>query len=727
MEAHTMPETPAYRNPELPVEQRVEDLLARMTLEEKAGQLCQMNRGQHEEEWVRERHVGSFLFILGERAARLQKMAEQSRLGIPLIFGIDAIHGHAFWPGATVFPSQLGMSCSWDPTMVQEVGRVTAKEAAATGAHWTFSPVCCLARDLRWGRVDETFGEDPYLIGVLASALVRGYQGDDVSDPERILACAKHYAGYSETQGGRDASEADLTRRKLLSCFLVPFRMVCEAGCATYMTAYQAIDGVPCTANRWLMTEVLRQRWGFGGFVVTDYDNVGRMHWHQKTCETMEQAAALAVRAGNDMMMATPGFYDGAIQAVHGGLLQEADLDTAVRRVLRLKFAMGLFDDRRSPDLAESQRIVGCAEHRAFALEVAYRSIVLLKNDPQLLPATGDLCRIAVLGPNADDPHAQIGDWSLGTSQTAQGHHPRASIVTVLDGIRERVGDACEVVYCRGCDRRDPADEEIAEAVRIAESADLVVCVLGDDTSLNGECQDRATLDLTGAQEELLRSAHATGTPVVLVLVHGKPLSIPWAAQNVSAILAAFNPGMEGGRAVAGILFGDRNPSGKVTVSWPKHVGQQPVYYNQVPGWHIDKYADMDAEPLFAFGHGLAYTTYDYSDLRLASDELRGGETLLAEVHVRNTGQRAGTEIVQLYVNDVYCSVTTPVKELKAFAQVHLEPNEGKTVRLEVPYARLAIVTPELQEVVEPGEFEVMVGPSSRDEELLTATFRVVE
>ncbi len=722
-----MPESPAYRNASLPVERRVEDLLARMTLEEKVGQLCQMNRGEHEEEWVRERHIGSFLFILGGRAAELQKMAAESRLGIPLLLGIDAIHGHAFWPGATVFPSQLGMSCSWDPEMVREVGRITAKEAAATGAHWTFSPVCCLTRDLRWGRVDETFGEDPYLIGVLASALVRGYQGDDIGDPERILACAKHYAGYSETQGGRDASEADLTRRKLLSCFLVPFRMVCEAGCATYMTAYQAIDGVPCTADRWLLTEVLRERWGFQGFVVTDYDNVGRMHWQQKTCETMEQAAAVAVRAGNDVMMATPGFYDAALQAVHSGLLEEADLDAAVSRVLRLKFAMGLFDGRRCPDLRRAQEVVACREHRAFAFEVACRSVVLLKNDPLVLPLRAGVRRIAVVGPNADDPGAQLGDWSLGASRTARGSHPREGIVTVLDGVRERAGDACEVVYCRGCDRRDPADAEIEEAVRLAEGADLVVCVLGDDTSLTGERNDRATLDLTGAQEELLRAVHATGTPVVLVLVHGKPLSIPWAAENVPAILAAFNPGMEGGRAVAGILFGDRSPCAKLTASWPKHVGQQPVYYNQMPGWHAEEYADMTAEPLFAFGHGLTYTTYDYSDLRLAPDELRNGETLVAEVHVRNTGTRAGTEVVQLYANDVYSSVTTPVKELKAFALVHLEPDEGKTVRLEVPYARLAVVTPELQEVVEAGEFEVMVGPSSRDEHLLRAAFRVVE
>ncbi|MGD2174424.1 MAG: glycoside hydrolase family 3 N-terminal domain-containing protein [Candidatus Brocadiaceae bacterium] len=716
-----------YEDASLPVEERVEDLLGRMTLEEKVGQMTQISVQEGPEQWLEERHAGSFLFVLGQRTVNLQKAAENSRLGIPFLFGIDAVHGHAFWPGATVFPTQLGMSCSWNPEMVEEVGRVTAREVRLTGAHWTFSPVCGTARDLRWGRVDETFGEDPYLIGVLASALVRGYQGEDLSDPERILACAKHYAGYSETRGGRDAAEADLSRRSLLSTFLRPFRAVCQAGCATYMTAYQAIDGLPCTVSRWLLTDVLRHRWGFEGFVVTDWDNLGHMKNDQRVFPTIREAIPAALKAGNDMMMNTPAFYDDAIAAVEQGELDENLVDRACRRILRLKFALGLFDENRYPDLEEAEEIIGCEEHRALAREAARQSIVLLKNDDNLLPLSGALERVAVIGPNADDPEAQLGDWSLGCTPTLKDTHPRDSVATVLDGIRERFGPGCRVDYARGCDVKDPQERGIAEATELAAGANVAIVVLGDDTSLNGEGRDRATLELTGAQQELLEAVHATGTPVVLVLVCGKPLSIPWAVEHVPAIVCAFNPGMEGGRAVAEILTGETNPAGKLTVSWPRHVGQQPVYYNQLPGWHTDRYADMTPEPLFRFGHGLSYTSFRCSGLELSTHELREGETLAVQVRVENTGDRPGTEVVQLYVNDLYSSVTTPVKELKAFARVDLEPGESRTVNLEVPYERLALINADLEAAVEPGEFEVMVGGSSCDDDLVKDTFHIVE
>jgi len=718
-----------YMDAGLSVGERVEDLLSRMSIEEKAGQLCQIDAHRGWEEWVGDKLAGSFLNLLGEETIEAQKRAERSRLGIPLLFGIDAIHGHAFWPGATVFPTQLGMSSSWNPEMIERVGRITARETRATGAHWTFSPVCGTVRDLRWGRVDETFGEDPYLIGQLAAALVRGYQGDGLTDADAVLACGKHYAGYSETRGGRDASEADLTRRKLLSVFLAPFKAVCDAGCATLMTAYEAIDGVPCTANRWLLTEVLRERWGFEGVVVTDYDNVGRMHEEQKTCETFTEASARAVEAGNDLMMHTPAFYEGVLEAVEGGRLSEDLIDRACRRILRLKFAMGLFDENRHPDLSGADEVIGCEEHKGYALEVARESIVLLKNEGDLLPLPDNLGRVAVIGPNADDTDAQLGDWSLGGGHSHKGRaeHPRENIVTALDGIRERLAGRCEVAYCAGCGRRDEPANAIEEAVRIAADADVAICVLGDDTSLNGEGRDRATLKLTGAQQELLMAVYETGTPVALVIISGKPLSIEWAAQRVPAVLAAWNPGMQGGRAIAEVLFGDVNPCGKLSVSWPRHVGQQPVYYNQVPGWHAESYADMDAEPLWPFGHGLSYTTFEYSELSLLADRLRADETLSVSIQVENTGDRAGTEIVQLYVNDLYSSVTTPRKELKAFARVDLEPGEKRRVSLEVPCARLALVSADLEWVVEPGRFELMVGPSSRDEDLLRAQFEVVE
>jgi len=717
-----------YKDAGRPVDERVEDLLSRMTLEEKVGQMCQLDGRGEPERQLREKHVGSFLHVMGEVTQRLQRLAEESRLGIPILFGIDAIHGHAFWPTATVFPTQLGLSCSWNPELIEEIGRITAREASYTGVHWTFSPVLGTARDLRWGRIDETFGEDPYLIGVLGSALVRGYQGDDLADPHTILACGKHYAGYSGTQGGRDASEADLTKRNMRSLFLPPFHDAVQAGCATLMTAYQSIDGVPCTASRWLLWDILKEEWGFEGFVVTDWNNVGRMHAEQKVCATMEEAVQRAAEAGNDMIMTTPEFFERAVRLVQGSRLDVAHIDEAARRILRLKFALGLFDQNRYADLAGGADVIGCSEHRRVALEAAYQSIVLLKNQDGLLPLSDDLERIAVVGPNADDAQAQLGDWVSWSGQlreTDVGARPPESVVTVLDGIRKCVGDKGRVDHVKGCDVLDPSTQDIGAAAARARAADVAVVVVGDNLALNGEMRDRANLDLTGGQRRLLEAVHATGTPMVVVLINGKPLSIPWVAEHAHAILEAWNPGLEGGTAVAGILFGDRNPSGKLTISFPHHVGQQPVYYGQIPGWHAQSYVDMPAKPLFAFGYGLSYTRFEISNLRIHDKELAAGEALHAEVDVENAGERAGTEVVQLYVNDVYSSVTTPVKELKAFQRVDLKPREKKTVRLEVPYEQLALVNQDLETIVESGEFEVMVGNSSQDRDLLKDKFEV--
>ncbi len=723
-----------YQDPDRSIEERVKDLLSRMTLEEKIGQMCQMSGLDKKaaERLMREEHVGSFLHVIGEPTQELQELAEQSRLGIPLIFGIDAIHGHAFWPQATVFPTQLGLSCSWNPGLVEQVGRITAREVACTGVHWTFSPVLGTTRDLRWGRVDETFGEDPYLIGVLGSALIRGYQGSDadkehpLSDPYTILACAKHYAGYSETQGGRDAAEADLSERKMRSVFLPPFREAALAGCATFMTAYQSIDGTPCSANRWLLRGVLKGEWEFEGFVVTDWDNIGRMQREQKVCATAEEAVQRAVEAANDMMMSTPEFTTTAAALVHSGALDVAYIDEAVERILRLKFELGLFDENRYINLEQGKEIVGCAEHRQVALESAYQSIVLLKNQDGLLPLSDDLKRIAVLGPNGDDARAQLGDWVLGCWNGYAQEQPRENVVTVLDGIKARVRANCRVDYHAGCDVVAAGVERIAQAVELARQAEVAIVVVGDNVALNGEMRDRANLDLSGGQRQLLEAVYATGTPLVVVLVNGKPLSIPWVVEHAHAILEAWNPGLEGGTAVAGILFGDRNPSGKLTVSFPRHVGQQPVYYNQIPGWHADRYADVSKGPLFPFGYGLSYTSFVYSNLDLSSKKLSAGETLRAEVDVENVGTRAGSEVVQLYVNDVYSSVTTPVKELKGFQRVELAPGEKKRVQIELSYERLALVNRNLETVVEPGEFEVLVGGSSRDKDLLKATFEAL-
>ncbi|MCJ7700953.1 MAG: glycoside hydrolase family 3 protein, partial [Anaerolineales bacterium] len=389
-----------YRNPDLPTEERVEDLLSRMTLEEKIGQMCQVDGRMDPETWIKDRHIGSFLNVIGDITNQLQAMAAKSRLGIPLIFGIDAIHGHALWPDATVFPIQLAQACTWNPELVQEVGRVTAIETALTGIHWTFSPVLGTARDLRWGRIDETYGEDPYLVGVLGQALIRGYQGDDLKDPYAILACAKHYAGYPGSQGGRDSYEAELTERSSRSLYLKPFHEAVKAGCATFMTGYQAIDGVPCTINPWLLRDVLKDEWGFDGFLVTDWDNIGRLHSEQKVCETIAEASQLAVESGNDMMMSTPEFYEEALQLAQNGKLDIRQVGEACRRILRLKFELGLFDDKRYLDLEKGPGLIGCQAHRQAALESAYQSIVLLKNQDNLLPLPERVSRIAVIGPN---------------------------------------------------------------------------------------------------------------------------------------------------------------------------------------------------------------------------------------------------------------------------------------------------------------------------------------
>jgi beta-glucosidase len=719
-----------YQDASRPVAERVEDLLGRMTLAEKAGQMCQMNGRDGAEAFLQEHQVGSFLHMLGEETNALQAQAAKTRLGIPVLFGIDAIHGHAFWPTSTVFPSQLALSCSWNPELVTEVGRITAREVAYTGVHWTFSPVLGTTRDLRWGRVGETFGEDPYLIGVLGSALVRGYQGDDLSDPETIAACGKHYAGYSGAQGGRDSAEADLSERAMRSIYLPPFRAAVKAGCATLMAGYHAVDGVPCSANRWLLTDVLREEWGFEGFVVSDWKNVEHMNDEQRVSPDLTDAARRVVMAGNDVAMNTPGFTELVIHLVEQGALDESLVDRAVRNVLRLKFELGLFDANRYAELEKGAEVIGCAAHRTVALEAAYQSVVLLKNADDLLPLGDGIRRIAVIGPNADDPLAQLGDWVQWSGQLGEAGLPdrsRESVVTVLDGIRARAGAGRVVEYAHGCDVLDTRSEEIAAAVELARAADVAVVVVGDTLALAGECRDRANLDLSGGQQALLEAVYATGTPMVVVLLSSKPLTIPWVAEHVQSLVVAWNPGLEGGTAVAGILFGDRNPSGKLTVSFPHHVGQQPVYYNLIPGWHGEpKYVDLPQEPLFPFGYGLSYTRFAYSNLRLAADVLAEGEALQVWVDVENVGERAGVEVVQLYVNDLFSSVTTPLKELKSFARVELEPGERRTVQLAVAYEQLALVNADLETLVEPGPFEVMVGGSSRDEDLLKDRFEVV-
>jgi beta-glucosidase len=757
--------TPAYRDAALSVAERVEDLLGRMTLPEKVGQMLQLNAQGDLEDIVSVKLAGSILHASPEAMIRAIDLAGRTRLGIPLLTADDAIHGHSFWPGATIFPTQLAMACSWDADLVERMARVTAVEVSATGLHWTFSPVLCIARDLRWGRVGETFGEDPFLIGELGAAMVRGYQGAGPADPTGILACAKHFAGYSETQGGRDASEADISPRKLRSWFLPPFERVAREGCRTFMLGYQAMDGVPITANRWLLNDVLKGEWGFTGMLVTDWDDVGRMVWEQKVCADHTHAAAVAVQAGNDLVMTTPEFFAGAQDAVAQGLLAEADIDAAVRRILRLKYELGLFEDPRPPaDAARRAEVIGSATHAAVNLEVARRSLVLLRNDGTLplegglavgsqgrAQAVGPARTIAVIGPNADDPQAMLGDWAGDSGQInwMPDGHPREMVQTVLDGFRSMSPQGWGVTYARGADIQvlvpDPAGAAwhdggprapvfspapvdaglLAEAVAAAEAADWVVVVVGDTVALTGETRSTATLELQGGQVALLDALAATGTPTIVVLVHSKPAVLPPSALGTAAIIEAFNPGMCGGRAIAELVLGLIEPTGRMPLSVPRHVGQQPVYYNQIRGQHGERYADLTQEPLFVFGEGLSYSTVEYAGLTLGQSVVPSDGVIRAHVTLTNTGTRAALETVQAYVSDLVTSATWADKELKAWHQVWVAPGQVVGVELEVPAASCTMVTADGRRIVEPGEFELLVGPSSRAAQFLRAGFRI--
>jgi beta-glucosidase len=757
-----------YQDPQLPVEHRVKDLLERMTLAEKVGQMLQLEARGDLQPLVHDMHVGSILHASPEAVLRAHELTEGTRLRIPLLVAEDCIHGHSFWRGATIFPTQLGMAASWDAALLERAARVTAVEAAATGIHWTFSPVLCITRDLRWGRVDETFGEDPVLIGELASAMVRGYQGDGLDDPTAILATAKHFAGYSETQGGRDASEADISRRKLRSWFLPPFERVAREGCRTFMLGYQTMDGVPITVNEWLLDEVLRGEWGYTGMLVTDWDNVGRMVWEQRVQPDHPHAAAAAVRAGNDMVMTTPRFFEGAQDAIAQGLLDEHELDDAVRRILTLKFELGLFEDPRRPDPARIGSAIGTDEHAEINLEVARRSLVLLRNEG-VLPLAGGQApgatvdadsrarvagkprTVAVVGPLADDAQTQLGDWagSSGQASWLTEGQPREMITTVLDGLRRHAPAGWTVTHAPGAGiltlepdpegaffpdgqprprvvvPSAPDDAAIAEAVEQARAADYVVAVVGDRIELVGEGRSTATLELVGGQVALLDALAATGTPLVVVLLASKPLVLPDSVLDSAALVWVANPGMQGGRAIAELLLGVVEPSGRLPVSFARHVGQQPTYYNQVRGQHGDRYADLTQRPAFPFGHGLAYSTVEYDELRLATAELGPRDVVRAEVTVRNTGGRPARETVQVYVSDTVTSASWADKELKTFTSVDLAPGESRVVALELPVADCTIVDAQGRRVVEPGGFELLVGPSSRDDVLLRAPFTV--
>lgn len=767
-----------YKNPNLPAEERITDLLGRMTLEEKVGQMMQLDaRSGDLDDLIVNKHVGSILHTSPADLPRaVETVNTKTRLGIPLIIGDDCIHGYSFWPGSTIFPSQLGMATSFDPAKVQAAGRATAEEVSTTGVHWTFSPVLCIARDTRWGRVDETFGEDPYLIGEMASSIVKGYQGGaKAGEPlakDAILACAKHFAGYSETQGGRDASEADLSHRKLESWFLPPFERVAKEGCGTFMLGYESIEGVPVTFNKWLLSDKLRGDWNYQGTLITDWDNVGRAVWEQKVKTDYVHAAADAVKAGNDLIMTTPKFYEGAIEAVRTGLLDESLIDEAVSRILALKFRLGLFEDPRLPDEERIKTVIGSKAHQELNLQIARESVALLKNNGALPFSAAPGKRIAVVGPLADDAQEQLGDWAGNSGQVnwmPEGQ-PRGMITTILDGFKQLAPEGCEVVYSRGTNIIDLVDDPegefypdgqprpklavsakfdqqlLDEAVDNARHSDLVVAVVGDVVQLVGETCSTATLELLGGQNAMLEAlanvARETGKPLVVVLMSSKPQVMPACvigtngvivdestADGVSAFMWAPNPGMKGGQAIAEIILGKTEPSGRLPITFPRHAGQLPVYYNQIRGQHGNRYADLTQDPAFAFGEGLGYTTFAYGEPTITNAPTSGtfttDDTVHAEITLTNTGERKGTEVVQAYIGDIVTSYSWTDRELKAFQRVELEPGEAKTVGFDIPVADCTIVDPDANRIVETGEFEVLIGHSSRRKDLKRTTFTV--
>ena len=700
---------PLYLDPTQSINDRIDDLMSRMTLEERIGQLVIPDGRYDFDKTFETQHPGGTFYLLDEAAANATMKARNTRLKIPLLMGMDSIHGHSFYKGATIFPTQLGMSTSWDPEIIEEAARVTAEEMNNTGPFWTFSPVLCVTRDLRWGRVDETFGEDQLLIKTFADAMIRGYQNNG------ILATAKHYAGYSETLGGLDASEADLSHRKLLSYFLPSFESAARNGAGSFMSGYSGIDGIPTVMNEWLLTDVLRGEWNYEGFVVSDYRTSENLVDKQKVFDNYEDAAVASLIAGNDMFMQSPHFYESILNAVKSGKLDEKYVNLSCRRILKAKFDLGLFENDRIAN--KSLVSIGTPEHRLVAQRAAEKSLVLLKNTGTLPLKESKISKIAVIGPNADHPLAQLGDWSLGSDQGMDGGHPRNCTVTILDGIRNRFTSG-EVLYAKGAGIEPNEQEDIQAAVDLANTADAVIVVIGDRECYTGEGKSTATLELMGQQKELLEKLVDTKKPLIIDIISSKPLIIPaTVAESADAIITQFNPGMLGGTAFAEVVFGDISPSGKLSVSWPRHAGQLPLFYNFVRGQHGDHYADMTEAPLYYFGHGLSYTKFRYSSVKTDKTNYIIGEDeeITITLNLYNYGSMDAAEVVQAYIIDTITSVTWANKELKAFQRVDVKKGETKQVTLKIKLSDCSIVDSNGKRIVEPGEFELHVGTSSHE------------
>jgi beta-glucosidase len=694
------------------IEARVEDLLARMTLEEKLGQLQQldgMGDGTARPEFVdlvRRGLLGSTLNVRGARNVNaLQRVAmEESRLKIPLLFAFDVIHGYR-----TVFPVPLAEAASWDPAAVEKAAAIAASEAAAAGLKWTFAPMVDIARDPRWGRIVEGSGEDPFLGSAMARARVRGFQGADPSAPDRVMACAKHYVAYGAAEAGRDYNTTDISERTLREVYFPPFRAAVEAGAGTLMSAFNDLNGVPTTANRWTLTDVLRGEWGFDGFVVTDYTAVQELIAHGLAADGAE-AARLALEAGADMEMVSRLYNEHGARLVKEGRLSMKTVDEAVRRVLRVKARLGLFESPYADEGREKAAIM-TKENVAAAREMAAKSLVLLKNDGAVLPLDRGIKTLAVVGPLADDT-SPIGSWS--------GDGRREDVVTLLAGLRAKFPEM-RIVGAKGCGVEDRSTAGLDEAVAAARGADAVVLALGESAEMSGEASSRSTLDLPGRQMELAEAVLGAGKPTAVVLMNGRPLTLVRLAEKAPAILETWLAGSQAGPAIADALFGDVNPGGKLPVTFPRALGQVPIYYNgkstgRPPAEgnkYTSKYLDVPVTPLYPFGHGLSYTTFRLGGLSLSARSIRPAGSIEVQVEVENTGRRAGDEVVELYIRDVAASATRPVRELKGFERVTLAPGEKRAVSFRLGPKELGALDARMRFAVEPGRFQVLVGTSS--------------
>ena len=714
----------SHSSPAPNVEARVNALLAKMTLAEKLGQLQQLDgegtgdfRPEHVD-LIRKGLLGSTLNVRGaKKTNQLQRIAvEESRLKIPNLFGYDVIHGYR-----TIFPIPLAEASSWDPGLAERTASIAAAETYASGVRWTFAPMVDIARDPRWGRITEGAGEDPFLGAAFARARVLGFQGRDYSAQGKVLACAKHWVAYGAAEGGRDYNTTDMSEQTLREIYFPPFHAAIDAGVGTLMSAFNDLNGVPTSANPFTLTKVLRGEWKFDGFVVSDYTAVKELINHGLVANDRDAAQA-ALNAGVDMEMVSRLFNQHGPELLQEKKWTQATIDEAVRRILRIKFRLGLFDHPYVDESLEKTAYL-TVDNRAVAREVAAKSMVLLKNDRDTLPLAKTVRSIAVIGPLADDKRSPLGWWS--------GDGRDDDTVTPLAGIRNKVSAQTTVTYAKGCDITGDSDAGFAEAVAAARNADVALVFVGEAKDMVGEAASRATLDLPGRQMDLVKQVAAAGRPTIVVLVNGRPPTIGWIVDNVPAILESWMGGTESGNAIADILFGDVNPGGKLPVTFPRLTGQVPIHYNhlntgrppEASNRYTSKYFDAPWTPQFPFGFGLSYTQFKISNVQISAAQIRPEGTIRVSADVENTGKRAGDEVVQLYVRDVAASIARPVKELKGFQRVTLQPGQKRSVEFVLSAEQLGFYNRDMKFIVEPGEFRVMVGANSQD--VIEKTFEV--